>query len=129
MNSWSEEMALVQSRAILESCNVTDLTFTSGHRIEVRLALSSLQKKQGLSNISELDMGMLFCYEEPTYVPFTMSETCIDLDIAHYDVNGLFIQQTSAPAFSQVPVVCSRSFSYVLEMPAGSLPSGNFRML
>ena len=122
-------MEEICARAILESCNVTDLQFTSGHRIEVRLALSKAQKTIGLSALSELDMGMLFYYETPTYVPFTMRETAFDLDIGHYDGSGRLIQAGTHKAYDDNYVTCAQAFSYVLEMPAGTLPAGDFRIL
>lgn len=127
--SWESEMKTICDRAVVESCNVADLQFTSGHRIEVRLALSKLEKTVGLSYLTELDMGMLFSYEVPTFVPFTMADTAVDLDIAHYTSNGALIQSGTFEAYSLLPVTCPVAFSYVLEMPAGSLPAGNFRIV
>lgn len=125
---WATSMEEICTRAILESCNVTDLQFTSGHRIEVRVALTKAQKVTGLSALRELDMGMLFYYETPTYIPFTMAETAFDLDIGHYTHEGRLIKAGTHKAYDSSYVTCDRAFSYVLEMPAGTLPAGDFRI-
>lgn len=126
---WASAMEEVCARAIVESCPVTDLQFTSGHRIEVRVALSKLQKITGLSALEDLDMGMLFFYDVPTYAPFTMAETAFDLDIGHYTSDGRLIQAGTHKAYGNTLVTCPQAFSYVLEMPAGTLPAGDFRIL
>lgn len=114
---------------VVNSCNVTDLAFTSGHKLEVYLAMSPEQRKVGLSNIDMLDTsGMLFVYSAPTYIPFTMKDTKIDLDIAWYDRNGKLIQSGSYKAFQTGHITCPKAFSYVLETPAGQLPGGDFRL-
>ena len=129
VNDWASAMEKIYSQAIYESCNVADLEFSSGHRIEVRLALSDSQKQVGLSTAEALDMGMLFYYKHPTYIPFTMAEMVHDLDIGHYNSEGILIQSTQCEAGSLEHVTCSMPFSYVLEMPAGTLPVGNFRII
>jgi uncharacterized membrane protein (UPF0127 family) len=123
---WEKEMAALVGQGHLASCNVLDIEFTSGTTLEVYLALDQTQRSQGLSDVASIDLdGMLFCYERPSYVPFSMKNTYIDLDIAWYSAVGALLQQRSAKALSSVPLFSAYPFSYVLEVPAGTLPTGD----
>lgn len=126
---WVDEMQDVIDKYVLSGYSTADLEFSSGHRIEVLLAISDTQKKQGLSLINKVDLGMLFCYSAPTYIPFTMQETNVDLDIAHYSVGGKLIQRKSYPARHKEYITSPTSFSFVLETQPGHLPDGDFRFI
>lgn len=126
---WEDQMQDVINNYILSSFTVMDLEFSSQHRVEVFMAMTTQQKTQGLSLMDTVDKGMLFYYETPTYIPFTMKDTRVDLDIGHYDAAGKLIQSASYEAHSDTLITSPRAFSFVLEMPKGHLPSGNFRFL
>ncbi|RTK94038.1 DUF192 domain-containing protein [Candidatus Saccharibacteria bacterium] len=127
LEEWRDAMLSVCNRFVTESCNVTDLQFSSGHTLEVRVAVTLAQKMHGLAASTIVDMGMLFVYDTPTFAPFTMEETLVDLDIGHYDSAGCLLQFGSYLAGSSEPVTCPYAFSYVVETEAGALPQGDFR--
>ena len=87
---WNQEMfELCELGQFLLSFNVIDIDFTNGEKIDVYLALTKEQRIRGLSNLSSLDVGgMLFCYDQPSYVPFSMAKMKMDLDIAWFDKNS-----------------------------------------
>lgn len=112
-----------ESYRFLAGLNVIDISFVSGHNLEVYVALDSHQKRRGLAGLDKIDAdGMLFCYDAPTYSPFTMKDMKFNLDIAWYDSQGKLINNQTWTAGAKIPAVCHRSFSYVLEVPAGTLP-------
>lgn len=129
MDNWQSQMDdLIRKYEVISTLTTADLSFSSGHVVEVFLALSDRQRISGLSVVDSVDMGMLFCYDAPTYVPFTMKDTKVDLDIAHYDISGKLIQKGTYKAHSEEYVTCPVAFSFVLEMPVGQLPEGDFRI-
>lgn len=130
MSDFDAAMQQVSDLAqFFNSCNATDIEFSSGHMLEVYLAITPSERKQGLAALEYLDNdGMLFCYDEPTDIAFTMENTLIDLDIAWYDQDGNVIQTGSFKAGDTSPIFCPRPFSYVLETKTGALPSGNFKL-
>ena len=112
-----------ESYRFLAGLNVIDINFASGHSLEVYVALDTHQKRRGLAGLDQIDAdGMLFCYDTPTYSPFTMKDMKFDLDIAWYDSEGKLINHQIWVAGTKMPVVSHRPFSYVLEVPAGTLP-------
>ena len=128
--TWQSEMAEICDKArTLLSCNVAEIEFDDGTFFEVYFAMTPEQRKKGLACVSELDLpGMLFCYDEPTYVPYSMINTFIDLSVAWYNDKGELIQNGTFAKLSKEPLVCSKAFSFVLETPAGKLPAGNLRL-
>lgn len=118
-----------ESYRFLASLNVIDINFESGHSLEVYVALTPHEKRRGLANLESIDTdGMLFCYDAPTYSPFTMKDMKFDLDIAWFDSAGRLVGNQTWTAGSKLPVVCHRSFSYALEVPAGTLPISNLKI-
>lgn len=118
-----------ESYRFLAGLNVIDINFSSGHSLEVYVALNKHEKSRGLANLSSIDAdGMLFCFDTPTYSPFTMKDMKFDLDIAWYDSEGKLINNQTWTAGAKIPAVCHRSFSYVLEVPAGTLPVSDLKL-
>jgi len=118
-----------ESYKFLAALNVIDINFASGHSLEVYVALEPHQKRRGLAGLDQIDAdGMLFCYDASTYSPFTMKDMKFDLDIAWYDSEGKLIANQTWTAGSKMPAVCHRSFSYVLEVPAGTLPISDLNL-
>ena len=117
-----------KARTLL-SCNVAEVEFDDGTFFEVYFAITPEQRKKGLAFMSELDLGgMLFCYDTPTYVPYSMRDTLINLDIAWYDEKGQLLQKGGYFKQVESPITCPYPFSYVLETPVGKLPEGNIRL-
>lgn len=128
--TWQTEMASICEKAkFLSSYNVAEVEFTGGDYMEVYFAITPEQRKKGLAFISELDLsGMLFVYDSPTYVPYSMTNTLIDLSVAWYDQSGTLIQDGTFGKLTTSPLTCPIPFTYVLEVPAGTLPAGNIKL-
>lgn len=122
-------MSAVQDTArFFADCDVLDISFESGHQMEVYVAVSSSQRSRGLASISSLDLdGMLFYFDPPSYVPFTAAKMLMDIDIAWYDRAGRLIQMETAKAGSG-PYYCSKPFTYVLEAPVGQIPRADLKL-
>ena len=131
-NEWEAQIDKVCALArFFTTCNVIDVSFESGHKMEVYVALSETQRSQGLSRVSESQLpvdGMLFVFEKPSYAPFGMINMEMDLDIAWYDKSGKLIKFQTVPADYPVPICSPEPFSYVLEAPAGTLPRTNLKL-
>lgn len=107
--------------SFLRSCNVLPVSFKNGETIDVFIALTPEQRSQGLAGFSSLSAdGMLFCYETPSYAPYTMQDMLFDLDIAFFSSDGTLISWSTEKAGSIAPVTCSQQYNYVLECPAGT---------
>lgn len=130
LESWIEQLNTVTETAqLIAEANVIDIEFASGHQLEVYVALSPSEKRSGLAHLSSIDTdGMLFYYDSATYIPFSMKDMKFDLDIAWFDKLGNLIQHGSYNAGDRIPVVCSRSFNYVLEVPKGTLPVSDLKI-
>ena len=103
----------------------------SGQIIQIRLAVSSEEKIQGLSGIPDDkfadDEGMLFVYEQDDYKLFWMPDTYFDLDIFFLDENMKVLDvernvphhpgREEPPAIARTRSIFSR---HVLEMRADS---------
>lgn len=128
--SWKDQINnICEIAKVLSSCNVAEIEFENGTFFEVYFAMTAQQRKTGLSCISEIDLtGMLFCYDEPTFIPFSMQNTLIPLDIAWYDEKGTLLQMGTYKPLTSEPICCPVPFSFVLETPIGKLPSGNMRL-
>lgn len=120
---------ICETARVLSSCNVADIQFDDGSFFEVYFAMTAEQRKKGLAWLQDLDLsGMLFCYDQPTIVPFTAKDMLIDLDIAWYNSSGIQLAKKTVVAGDANPICAPDFFSYVLETPAGKLPSGNIRL-
>jgi uncharacterized membrane protein (UPF0127 family) len=116
---WFTEMAKLQSSfAFLNTCNVIDITFANGEVWEVYVAASKEQRQRGLSEVSSLDLdGMLFCYDQPSFMPFHMKNMAMDLNMGWYDQSGQLVASKWVAANHDLPLYCHVPFSYVLESP------------
>ena len=123
MSTWEDQMqAVCDSATKLVLKNVLDISFGDGRSAEVYVAISQEERAQGLANIPTLDLdGMLFCYSSPSFVPYTMADMLIDLDIAWYSADGSLIKLGTFKAGSADALLSPQAFSYVLEAPAGTL--------
>lgn len=120
---------LCETARFLSSCNVLDIYFENGSTLEVYVAASPEQRSAGLANVASIDLdGMLFVYDTPSYVPFTMQKMQMDLDIAWYDRAGTLIQLASYQAGFSDPIFCPKPFTYVLEAPKGTLSEVNLKV-
>lgn len=124
---WSSQMHSITSSArFLANCDVLDIHFSDGDTWEVYVAATPDQRRRGLSEVSQLDLaGMLFVYEQPSYVPFVMKHMDMDLDIAWFDSKGTLLKKASFSRNYSAPICCSQEFSYVLEAPIGTIPEAN----
>lgn len=121
---FTEELAEATSKAVyIQSLNVIDISFSSGHSLEVFVASTPDQKRKGLSNLETIPVhGMLFPYQDSTYRPFTMVDMAFDLDFGWYDSSGKLLDIQQHKAGSTKPVVASKKYNYVLEIASGMLP-------
>lgn len=127
---WSLKMGRVLSTAsFLRSCDVLDISFSNGDVWEVYVVMTQEQRSRGLSDVAFLDLdGMLFCYSAPSYVPFTMKDMAIDLDIAWYDYRGSLLRKSSFAAGFPDPIWGPGGFFYVLEAAAGTIPESDLEV-
>jgi len=127
---WEHRMAAVcETASFLINCDVIDISFSNGTTREVYVAISKAQRAKGLSCISYVDLdGMLFYYDQPSFVPFTMAKMEIAIDIAWYDATGTLIKLASFEPGYAHPIFCPKAFSYVLEAPAGTIPQSNLKV-
>lgn len=127
---WSSKIeALNVTAKTLAGLDVLDISFTDGTEYEVYVAATQQQRINGLSNIASLDLdGMLFCYETPSYAPFTMKGMLIDIEIAWYTREGELIAKRALSAGQdEEPIYSPRPYMYVLESP-GIIPASNLRV-
>jgi uncharacterized membrane protein (UPF0127 family) len=130
MDDWYKKMSRLQSSAAyFLTRDVLDVEFENGEVLELYVAITQQERSSGLSNISVLDLdGMMFFYETPSFVPFTMSNMLMDLNIAWYDQAGKLIKSGQFKAEDPTPIFCPSAFSYVIETPVGELPGGNLKL-
>lgn len=77
----------------------------------------------GVSDLGDLD-GMVFVFEEEVAAAFTMRNTLIDLDIAFFDDDGVFVDRLEMIPCQAEPCplyAADSKFRYALEMPAGTM--------
>ncbi|NND84724.1 MAG: DUF192 domain-containing protein [Acidimicrobiia bacterium] len=96
----------------------------NGTSVPVAIAASRPLRVQGLAGIADLGdlAGMLFVFDPPSSVSFTMRDVVIPLDLHHLDASGTILEiipmepcegpECSFPA--------SVTFSYSLETPPGA---------
>ena len=120
---------LCETARYLLNCDVIDISFANGLSREVYVAISKEQRAKGLSSVSYLDLdGMLFYYDMPSFVPFTMSKMEIPIDIAWYDSDGRLLKiATFEPGYSH-PIFCPKAFTYVFEAPVGTIPNSDLKV-
>jgi uncharacterized membrane protein (UPF0127 family) len=130
MENWQSQMdRVVESARLLSSFNVIDVEFVNDKVLEVYVAITRQERAMGLSTIPYLDLdGMMFFYDKPSFVPFTMADMGFDLDIGWYDEKGKLIKIERVEAGNTAPVFCPKPFSYVIETMAGSLPETDLRL-
>ena len=114
---------IVDSARFLAELDVVEISFSSGHSLEVYVANTSQQKQRGLANLSAIDSsGMLFYYNIPTNAMYTMKDMLFDVEIAWYDGAGILLDIQHIEAGHESPVATSSAFNYVIEAPVGVLP-------
>lgn len=130
MKEWSLKMNAVCSTArYFMNCNVMDIEFVDGSQLEVYIAISPDERSRGLSEVSSIDLdGMMFVYSRPSYAPFTMAKMEMDLDIAWYAADGSLIKKGTYVKTYPKPIYTPQPYSYVLEVPAGTLPNANLKV-
>ncbi len=113
----------------------TELTETrlevGGKSLRVVVADEVDERSEGLRRrrtIGPYD-AMLFVYEEPVQVAFTMSTVPVRLDIAFYDARGRVVTRLRMEPCTGSELECplyppEHEFRYALETLAGDLPRG-----
>lgn len=88
---------------------------------DVKVARTPEEQITGLSKTKRLpkDEGMLFVYDEPQDLEFTMEDTSIDLDIIFIDEDNCVISVHSVKAGNTEPIT-EVDAQYVLEVNYGS---------
>lgn len=122
---WSERMRAVQI-ASRPDFDVTHLQFDDAELI-VEVAQDTLSRIHGLRYVeAPKHDGMLFVYDEPVDVAFTMKDVEFDLDIWWFDKDFQLVGHATANAGDQ-QVDAPSLYQYVLEVPAGVLdiPDGS----
>jgi uncharacterized membrane protein (UPF0127 family) len=110
--------------------NVIDLSFSTGETWEVYVALTPEQRSRGLADLeaAHLDAdGMLFCYPNGSWVPFTAEKMRFDMCINWYGPNGEAQRFADVPAGASWPICSAQQFWWVLESPH-SIPSGDLKV-
>lgn len=130
MEDWSLQMnAVCETARYFMNCNVMDIEFVDGSKLEVYIAISPDERSRGLSEVSSIDLdGMMFVYSQPSYVPFTMAKMEMDLDIGWYTSDGTPIKSGTYTKAHPEPLYSPQPYSYVLEVPAGTLPKANLKV-
>ena len=129
--TWDEEMADLQSaKYLLDNLDVLTVHFEGGSQGEFYVVTSIEDKIQGLSSLDFLDTdGMLFCFAQDSYIPFTMRDMKINLSIAFFDSSGGLLSSGSYEARDPAPVVCSNPpYRYVLECPENSYGGADLKI-
>ena len=130
MSDWSARLEEISALGrYLSNLDVIDIAFLSEHVLEVYVANNDQQRQQGLANLTNIDVaGMLFHFDHPTYIPFTMKDMLFDLEVAWYDDQGHMVHYEKCEAGRQSPVCSPHPFKYVLEVPSGTLPLSDLRL-
>jgi uncharacterized membrane protein (UPF0127 family) len=96
------------------------------HTIQVEVAQTSLERERGLMERSSLSdgEGMLFVYEEPSFLIFWMKNTYIPLSIGFFNEDkvlvGILDMDPPEKGVSTLPIYKSPSpAQYALEVPQG----------
>lgn len=93
-------------------------------------------RSQGLMEVEDLGdlAGMLFIFDDDTTGTFWMKNTLIPLDIAFFDAEGDFVDDTTMEPCPEVPCPsysASGPYRYAVEVPAGDFDwlSGTERLV
>ena len=89
---------------------------------QLRIAVTDLEKAQGLMGVSSLpeNQGMIFIYPEDRQMSFWMKNTLLDLDIAFVRADGVVDEIKSMYAQDKTTVNSQSSrIRYAVEMPLG----------
>ena len=128
MNDWASKIedlnATAKSLAVL---NVLDISFSNEMELEVYVAMTSAQRNKGLTTV---DLGgLLSCYDQPSYLPILMGGMSIPTDLAWYDREGILLAlHSNVPADLNNLVYVSQPYMYVLEAPAGTIPTAHLKV-
>ncbi len=87
------------------------------------------QRRKGLMNVTSLGAadGMLFVHDEPTSGSFWMKDTLLDLSIAYFDAEGVFLDATDmTPCTASNSADCRlyptpSEYQFALEVVQGDL--------
>lgn len=93
------------------------------HRLDVYLAASNAQRRQGLMFVRRLPetTGMLFLYDRPQRLSMWMKNTLLSLDIAFVGPDGRIINiARSTEPKSERTIVAEAPAQFVLELNAGA---------
>jgi len=129
---WSEQMnTLLDLAGFLAQRDVIDIHFAGNHTREVFVASRLEDRVRGLSHQPNLQVdGMIFIFQSPSHVPFSMKDMAFDIDLSWYDSEGKLLGMRSCSAGSTEPVACPSPipFSYVLEAPVGTIPYSDLKV-
>lgn len=89
----------------------------------VEVARTKSQTQLGIINRNSLDgaAGMLFEFPVPTRSYFWMKQTSIPLTIAWFRVDGSIVDWMDLEPKDETPYAPDEKFSYVLEVPQGTV--------
>ncbi len=93
------------------------------HNFAIYLAMTSAQRKQGLSFITNLDAneGMLFIFPKSQHIRMWMKNTPTPLDMMFVDRNGTIVQIVHKTTPNSTESIRSQKNAYaVLELNAGT---------
>ena len=110
--------------------DVIDVNFKTGETREVYVAIDIADRARGLAGLTSLEVdGMMFVYPQTSVAAFTCRDMKIPIDICFYDSSGRSLGASlMTPAGYSLPIICDRPYSYVIEAPAGTLPSGDLSL-
>ena len=100
------------------------------HPLEVWVAETPAQQAQGLMQASPAQLaptpdgtprGMLFVFPAEDFVAFTMRDTWVPLDLAHFAADGRLLEVHALTPLEETPVPSTQAVRYSLEVPAGTL--------
>ena len=101
-----------------------------GQPFEVWVAETPAQQTQGLMNAAPSQLlpapdgtprGMLFVFPSDQLVAFTMKDTWIPLDLAHFSAAGELLEVHELQPLVTTPVWSSQAVRYSLEVRSGDL--------
>lgn len=128
MTSLFEQVLHSAGSDSLASGQRVDLTFSSGHSLEVSLLFSDLSKKYFHYAMSDDGMGALLYFEHATYRPLNFNGLRFDFEIAHYRADGSLICKQVCTPGGYEHIVSSEAYSFALVTPLNMLPEGNFKL-
>ena len=119
----AEEAPAAAAKIVFKKDSLTIKSATGkSHPFVIEIADNNEQREEGLKHRKELpeDHGMLFIFEEDTYVEMWMKDTPISLDILFIDSHGkeVFITPKTKPDSTDI-ISARRDARAVLELAAG----------